>query len=44
MQMNRDIKKSREEGISESLLDRLMLDKTRIQKIAESIKDVIETY
>jgi len=37
-----DIKKSREEGISESLLDRLMLDNTRIQKIAEGIKEVIE--
>jgi glutamate-5-semialdehyde dehydrogenase len=37
-----DIKKSREEEISESLLDRLMLDNARIQKIAEGIKDVIE--
>jgi len=37
-----DIKKSREEGISESMLDRLMLDNTRIQKIAEGIKEVIE--
>ncbi len=37
-----DMKKSREEGISESLLDRLMLDSLRIQKIADSIKDVIE--
>jgi glutamate-5-semialdehyde dehydrogenase len=37
-----DIKKSREEGISESLLDRLMLDNARIQKIAEGIKDIIE--
>jgi glutamate-5-semialdehyde dehydrogenase len=37
-----DIKKSREEGISESLLDRLMLDNARIQKIAEGIKEVIE--
>ena len=37
-----DIKKSREEGISESLLDRLMLDEARIQKIAEGIKDIIE--
>ena len=30
-----DVKKSRKAGISDSLLDRLKLDKGRIQKIAE---------
>jgi len=38
----KDMKKSREEGISESLLDRLMLDNARIGNIADSIKDVVE--
>ena len=38
----KDMKKSREEGISENLLDRLMLDNARIGNIADSIKDVVE--
>jgi len=37
-----DIKKSRDMGISESLLDRLRLDSGRITKISESIQDVID--
>jgi len=38
----KDLKKSKEAGISGSLLDRLSLDKKRIEKIAESIGQVIE--
>jgi len=38
----KDIQKSKREGISESLLDRLKLDKDRIEKIANSINQVIE--
>lgn len=37
-----DIKRCQSEGISESLLDRLMLDKNRIEKISKSINEVIE--
>lgn len=37
-----DIEKSKKDGISESLLDRLRLDESRIGKIARSINDVIE--
>ncbi|MGM0365243.1 MAG: glutamate-5-semialdehyde dehydrogenase [Actinomycetota bacterium] len=37
-----DVERSKEERISESLLDRLMLDRTRIEKIAASISQVIE--
>jgi glutamate-5-semialdehyde dehydrogenase len=38
----KDIEKSKKEGISESLLDRLKLDGDRIKKIAESINTVID--
>ena len=38
----KDIKRCREEGISESLLDRLMLDEERIGKIAASIDKVVK--
>lgn len=38
----KDIEKSKKEGISESLLDRLRLDGDRIKKIAESINTVID--
>jgi len=37
-----DVERCRKEGISESLLDRLMLDKERIAKIAASIGKVIK--
>ncbi len=38
----KDMEVSRQEGVSESLLDRLKLDKKRIEKKAESIDKVIE--
>jgi len=38
----KDVKRCREEGISESLLDRLMLDEDRIGKIAASIDKVVK--
>ncbi|MBC7332868.1 MAG: glutamate-5-semialdehyde dehydrogenase [Actinobacteria bacterium] len=38
----KDLIKSKKEGISESLLDRLRLDENRIEKIAQSINQVIE--
>lgn len=38
----KDLRKSEKEGISESLLDRLKLDENRIDKIAQSINQVIE--
>ena len=38
----KDVKRCREEGISESLLDRLMLDEERIGKIAASIDKVVK--
>ena len=38
----KDIKKCRKEGISASLLDRLMLDEKRIKKISSSIETVIQ--
>lgn len=38
----KDMKKSEAAGVSSSLLDRLMLDSRRIEKIAESISQVIE--
>ncbi len=38
----KDISRSKKEGISESLLDRLTLDRKRIEKIAGSISQVIE--
>ncbi len=38
----KDIKRCRNEGISESLLDRLMLDEKRITKISSSIETVIQ--
>lgn len=38
----KDIDRCREEGIRDSLLDRLMLDGTRIEKIAASIDKVIK--
>ena len=37
----KDIERCRREGISENLLDRLMLDQERIKKIADSIDKVI---
>ena len=41
-QNQKDVKRCREEGISESLLDRLMLDGERLKKIAASIDKVIK--
>jgi len=38
----KDVKRCREEGISDSLLDRLMLDENRIEKIAASIDKVVK--
>jgi glutamate-5-semialdehyde dehydrogenase len=38
----KDIERCRREGISETLLDRLMLDETRIKKIAASIDKVVK--
>ncbi len=39
---NRDTERCRREGISETLLDRLMLDEARIKKIAASIDKVVK--
>ncbi|TET51944.1 MAG: glutamate-5-semialdehyde dehydrogenase, partial [Actinomycetota bacterium] len=41
-QNQKDVRRCREEGISESLLDRLMLDGERLKKIAASIDKVIQ--
>lgn len=41
-QNQKDVKRCRGEGISESLLDRLMLDGERLKKIAASIDKVIQ--
>ena len=38
----KDVKRCRKEGISDSLLDRLMLDENRIEKIAASIDKVVK--
>ena len=38
----KDMERSRKEGISDSILDRLMLDRPRIEKISQSIDQVIE--
>ncbi len=37
-----DLQQSKKEGIPESILDRLMLDRPRIEKIAASISQVVE--
>lgn len=37
----RDLEAGRENGLSEAMLDRLMLDKARIEKIAAAIREII---